>query len=76
MDLDELNLDRLAALMALAKDQGCASVSVGNIHFSFLPPAEEVELPSTPTVTAASHTQANPYTKLLGPDLPTWKPRS
>jgi hypothetical protein len=76
MDLDSLNLDRLATLMQLVKEQGCSEFTVGSISFKFPPPAEEVELPSTPTVTRATATKENPYTRLLGPDLPTFKPRS
>lgn len=78
MDLDTIDLDRLAQLLALAKDNGLLELRLGNLHVRY-PAPEPVALtehPLRPVVESPRVSVPNPYERAAGTQLPREWPKA
>ncbi len=69
---NNIDLDHLAAVIVVLKDADVEEAIVAGVHLKFRAPAEESDLPSTPTVTKAEPKTKSPYQEVLGQMPPTW----
>ncbi len=75
MDLSNLDLDDLKALITILRDSEVSEFSYAGMTLKFppvAPAADRPESPMSPTVDRPPTNAPHAYVRLLGPTLPQW----